>query len=79
MMGDSFIPKCDFCCQRLERQIESWQLRSLDHLVSVLFTSTGTCFVEFQFVDPEDGDSEWTYRFVHTFSKEEHRDLGSGV
>jgi hypothetical protein len=23
MMGDSFIPKCDFCCQRLERQIES--------------------------------------------------------
>ncbi|KAF7762316.1 hypothetical protein Agabi119p4_8909 [Agaricus bisporus var. burnettii] len=70
---------CNFCCQRLERQLEDWKARSPDHPVDVLFTSTGMCFVEFHFVDPEDGMSEWTYWLVHEFSEEEREELGSTV
>jgi hypothetical protein len=53
---------CD-CFHRLERQLESWQTQSPNHEVSILFTSTKECCVEFRFVDPKDGISEWTYWF----------------
>ncbi|KAF7761966.1 hypothetical protein Agabi119p4_9958 [Agaricus bisporus var. burnettii] len=69
--------KCRSCCQRLEAQLEKWKTRYPDHLVTVLFTSTYTYFVEFQFVDPDDGVSEWTYWFVYEIEEEERRKLGS--
>jgi hypothetical protein len=70
---------CKFCGERLEHQLENWQTRCPDHPVLVLFTSAGTCFIEFQFVDPEDGVSEWTYWLVHEFDEEKRRKLGSTV
>jgi hypothetical protein len=68
---------CNFCCQRLEDQLENWKTLFPDHLVSVLFTSVGIGFVEFQFIDPEDGVSEWTYWLVHESEEEECKKLGS--
>jgi hypothetical protein len=60
-----FLGGCNFCCQRLERQLNSWKARFPEHPVSVLITSARVGFVELQFVDTEDGMSEWTYWFVH--------------
>jgi hypothetical protein len=76
---DTFFGDCNFCNQRLERQLENWKALSPDHPVSVLFTSAGLGFVEFKFVDTEDGMSEWTYRFWYELSEEERKELGSSV
>jgi hypothetical protein len=76
---DGLGRKCIFCCRGLERQLKWWKTQFPDHPVSVLFTSAGISFVEFQFVDPEDGMSEWTYWLVHWFSQAERRKLGSSV
>jgi hypothetical protein len=70
---------CDFCQQRFENQLESWKARLPDYQATVLFTSGGIGVVEFQFVDPEDGISEWRYMFSHKFDKEERMKLGSLV
>jgi hypothetical protein len=52
--------------------------RNLNAMVKdlVVFTSAGIGVVEFQFFDPEDGISEWTYVFAHKFGKEERMKLG---
>jgi hypothetical protein len=71
--------RCDICQQRFENQLESWKARLPDYQATVLFTSAGIGVVEFQFVDPEDGISEWTYMFSHKFDKEERMKLGSPV
>jgi hypothetical protein len=68
-----------FCCQRLKRQLEHWKVRFHDDLVTVLFTSAGTSFVEFKFVDPENGVSEWIYWLVHYFTGERRKELGTIV
>jgi hypothetical protein len=72
-----YIGKCKFCCQRLQQQLENWKALSPDHPVSVLFTSVRASFVEFQFVDTEDGMSEWTYWIWHVFPDEDRKKLGS--
>jgi hypothetical protein len=69
--------ECNFCRLRLERQLGNYKTLSPDHPVSVLFTSAGASFIEFKFVDTEDGMSEWTYCFWHKFSKKERKELGS--
>ncbi|KAF7761575.1 hypothetical protein Agabi119p4_9567 [Agaricus bisporus var. burnettii] len=71
--------ECDPCCQRLEQQLESWKMRSPDYPVTVLFTSTETCFIEFQFIDPDDQVSEWTYWLAYFITEKERRILGSPV
>jgi hypothetical protein len=78
-MKRGFIGKCNFCGQRLERQLENLKVLSPDHPVTVLFTSLGDDFVEFRFVDTENGMSEWTYWFWYEFSEEERKELGSSV
>lgn len=70
---------CQFCSERLERSWESRKARSPDYNVPILFTSTGACCVEFQFVDPKDGMSEWTYWFWCYVSLEERKKYGSNV
>ncbi|XP_006463127.1 hypothetical protein AGABI2DRAFT_119954 [Agaricus bisporus var. bisporus H97] len=70
---------CDFCMERLEHQLKDWKTRLPDHVVPALFTSTGDCCVEFQFVDPEDGISEWTYWWWVKVSLEERKKYGSDV
>ncbi|EKM75091.1 hypothetical protein AGABI1DRAFT_109631 [Agaricus bisporus var. burnettii JB137-S8] len=70
---------CPSCLKRLKQQLVDCKTRSPDHLVTILFTSTGTCFVEFQFIDLDDGVSEWTYWFLYELSEEERRILGSTV
>ncbi|KAF7761977.1 hypothetical protein Agabi119p4_9969 [Agaricus bisporus var. burnettii] len=67
---------CDACFIQLKRQLEHWKMQSPDHPTMILFTSTRTSFVEFQFIDP-DGVSEWTYWLMYKFSAEERRQLGS--
>lgn len=71
--------QCRFCCPRLECQLEDWKTRSPDEPVTVLFTASGTCFVDFQFVDPKDGVTEWRYMFMYKFSLEELKNLGGTV
>ncbi|KAF7763844.1 hypothetical protein Agabi119p4_8381 [Agaricus bisporus var. burnettii] len=71
--------ECNFCMARLERHVEDWKTRSPDHVVPTLFTSMGWCGVEFRFVDPIDGISEWTYRFWMILSLEERKKNGSNV
>ncbi|EKM76688.1 hypothetical protein AGABI1DRAFT_130983 [Agaricus bisporus var. burnettii JB137-S8] len=68
---------CNFCQQRLERQVKSIKTRSPGHTVTVLFTYTGDCCVELRFVDPDDGISEWTYWVWIKLSPEERKELGS--
>ncbi|EKM76826.1 hypothetical protein AGABI1DRAFT_108471 [Agaricus bisporus var. burnettii JB137-S8] len=70
---------CDFCLQRLERQLDACKTRFSDLLATFLFTSTDKSFVEFRFIDPDDGVSEWTYRLVYYILEEERRRLGSAV
>jgi hypothetical protein len=71
--GESGV--CEFCCDRFGQQLEACKTRSPGHLVPVLFTSAGLCFVEFRFIDPEDGMSEWTYWILRDFFEEEDMEL----
>jgi hypothetical protein len=66
---------CNFCSQRLERQLENLKVISPDHPVTVLFTSTEEDFVEFKFVDTENGVLEWTYWIWYPFEEEERKEL----
>jgi hypothetical protein len=70
---------CRFCLERFKDQLERRKVLSPDHIVSILFTSTGSCCVEFHFVDPDDGISEWTYWFWIVLSPEERKKCGSTV
>ncbi|XP_006464110.1 hypothetical protein AGABI2DRAFT_120893 [Agaricus bisporus var. bisporus H97] len=70
---------CHACHTRLERQLEDWKSRHPDHPTIILFTSANRSFVEFQFIDPDDGVSEWTHWLVYEFSQYEGRKLGSTV
>ncbi|KAF7762006.1 hypothetical protein Agabi119p4_9998 [Agaricus bisporus var. burnettii] len=69
------LSACDFCRKRLEQHFDTLKSRSPDHLVSILFTSTSGSFAEFQFIDPDDGVSEWTYWFVYYIKEEDCRNL----
>ncbi|XP_006463207.1 hypothetical protein AGABI2DRAFT_186861 [Agaricus bisporus var. bisporus H97] len=73
------IDDCNFCYRRLKRQFKRLKTHSPDHTVTVLFTYTGLCCVEFQFVDPDDGISEWTYWYWIKLSPNERKKLGSTV
>jgi hypothetical protein len=66
---------CD-CFQRLEQQLESWQTQFPNYEVPILFTSTTECCVEFRFVDPKDGISEWTYWFWYDIPFEKRKQFG---
>ncbi|KAF7763909.1 hypothetical protein Agabi119p4_8446 [Agaricus bisporus var. burnettii] len=79
LLDSSSMSHCNFCCERFERQMGNLKTRSPNHVVTVLFTSTGDCFVEFQFVDLDDGISEWTYWVWIRFSLEERKKLGSTI
>jgi hypothetical protein len=78
-VSDYYSTTCNFCSQRLQQQLKSWEALSPDHTISVLFTSALRSAVEFKFVDTEDGMSEWTYWFWHEFDEEERKTLGSTV
>ncbi|EKM74623.1 hypothetical protein AGABI1DRAFT_95514 [Agaricus bisporus var. burnettii JB137-S8] len=71
--------KCKFCTEQFERQLKDWKARSPDHVVPILFTSTGWCCVEFRFVDPKDGISEWAYQFWVFISLKERKKYGSDL
>ncbi|EKM75182.1 hypothetical protein AGABI1DRAFT_132533 [Agaricus bisporus var. burnettii JB137-S8] len=71
------LGRCKFCKTRLQHQLGNWKTRSPYHTVLTLFTSTGDCCVEFQFVDPDDGMSDWTYWFWLELSSEERNKYGS--
>jgi hypothetical protein len=66
---------CD-CLRRLGQQLESWKTQSSNHDVLILFTSTMDCWVEFRFVDPKDGISEWTYWLWCKIPFEERKKFG---
>lgn len=70
---------CAFCFERLKHQLQNYKIRFPDHTLFVLFTSTGSCCIEFTFVHPEDGISEWTYWFWCHVSLEERKRYGSTV
>lgn len=70
---------CRSCYLRLEGQLNDWQICSPDHPSTILFTSTNKSFVELQFVDPDDGESEWKYWLMYKISAEERRKLGSTI
>ncbi|KAF7763851.1 hypothetical protein Agabi119p4_8388 [Agaricus bisporus var. burnettii] len=70
---------CAFCFERLKHQLQNYKTRFPDHTLCVLFTSTGSCCIEFTFVHPEDGISEWTYWFWCHVSLEERKRYGSTV
>jgi hypothetical protein len=55
------------------------KIQSTDFTVPIMFTSTDLCRVEFSFVNPEDGMSEWTYWFWYRLSREEREQYGSAV
>lgn len=56
------VEDCHFCLRRLFRCF----INSPDQLATVFFDSTGLCYVEVAFVDPDDGASQWRYRFLHS-------------
>lgn len=62
VMFDSVYKPCDYCSRRFFHQF----INSLDQLATVFVDSTDMCYVEFAFVDPVDGASEWRYRFFHS-------------
>jgi hypothetical protein len=66
---------CNFCRQRLERQLKNRKALSPDLPVSVLFTSVGVGVVQFKFVDTEDGMSEWTYWLWSKFAEKERKKI----
>jgi hypothetical protein len=70
---------CAFCFYRLQRQLRILKIQSENFAVLMLFNSSGRCCVEFQFVDLEDGVSEWTYWFWYTLSREERLQYGGTV
>jgi hypothetical protein len=41
-------------------------LDDLDLLATVFVDRAQMCYVEVSFVDPDDGVSEWRYRFLHS-------------
>jgi hypothetical protein len=53
---------CMHCSRRFARQF----IDNPDTLAMVFVDSTGMCYVEFSLVDPDDGVSEWRYRFLHS-------------
>lgn len=67
--------QCSSCCRRLERQLSDCITKSPNSLATVLFTSTVKSFIEFQFLDPDDGPSEWTYWLAYETTGEERRRL----
>ncbi|XP_006463146.1 hypothetical protein AGABI2DRAFT_144529 [Agaricus bisporus var. bisporus H97] len=73
----SFSYRCFSCMGLFERHLKNWKTRAPDHVIPTLFTSTGWCCVEFRFVDPDDGVSEWTYWFWVKVSLEERKKYGS--
>jgi hypothetical protein len=70
---------CKSCFERFENQVENLKIRSPDHTILVLFTSTGSCCVEVRFVDLEDGVSQWAYLFWCEIPLEERKKYGSLV
>ncbi|KAF7783401.1 hypothetical protein Agabi119p4_1425 [Agaricus bisporus var. burnettii] len=71
--------RCTFCYERFERQLRNWKTHSPQYTAVVLFTFTGNCCVEFRFIDPNDGISEWTYWFWCYLEWEERKKYGSIV
>jgi hypothetical protein len=57
-----FRNECDRCLQRFASHFSD----NLDQMVTVFIDSTEMCYVEFSFVDPNDGLSEWRYLFLHS-------------
>jgi hypothetical protein len=53
---------CNYCTRRFARQF----INNPDRLATVFVDSTQMCYVEYSFVDPDDGVSEWRYRFLHS-------------
>ncbi|XP_006454945.1 hypothetical protein AGABI2DRAFT_176303 [Agaricus bisporus var. bisporus H97] len=70
---------CNFCYKWFKRQLASLQTHSPEHMVTVLFTCAGKCCVEFRFVDPDDGISEWTCWLSIWLTLEERKKYGSTV
>jgi hypothetical protein len=58
----SGMHECLYCSRRLARYF----IDKPDQLVTVFVDSTGMCYVELSFVDPDDGTSEWRYQFCHS-------------
>lgn len=58
----SFRDECDYCSRRLARHL----INNLDRRATIFADSTEMCYVEFSFVDPDDGVSEWRYRLFHS-------------
>ncbi|KAF7776479.1 hypothetical protein Agabi119p4_4872 [Agaricus bisporus var. burnettii] len=56
------VGRCEYCSRRLAREF----IRNPDELATVFVDSTEMCYVEFSFVDPDDGVSEWRYRLLHS-------------
>ncbi|XP_006457507.1 hypothetical protein AGABI2DRAFT_147031 [Agaricus bisporus var. bisporus H97] len=71
--------RCTFCYERFERQLRNWKTHTPQYTAVVLFTFTGNCCVEFRFIDPNDGISEWTYWFWCYLEWEERKKYGSTV
>jgi hypothetical protein len=56
------LEQCGYCFERFTRHFKK---RSPGQLVTVLDVTPGWRWVELQFVDEDDGVSEWTYQFAH--------------
>lgn len=78
-MVDDAMYDCYSCSKRLEQQLEDWKNNPQEHLVTILLTSADMSFVEFQFIDPGDGVSEWTYWLMYETTDEDRRRLGEAA
>lgn len=76
---ETSLAGCLFCSQRLKRQLEKLNTHSPNHTILIVFALAGDCCAELQFVDPEDGISEWTYRFRCRLFLKERKMYGSTV
>ncbi|KAF7773465.1 hypothetical protein Agabi119p4_5632 [Agaricus bisporus var. burnettii] len=54
--------ECLYCSWRLACHFVDYP----DQLATVFVDSTELCYVQLSFVDPDDGVSEWRYRFFHS-------------
>lgn len=59
---------CDCCLERFFRHLQSGKTQSPNNLVTAFVNLHLFGFVEYRYIDLEDGGSEWTYLFPYRFS-----------
>lgn len=58
---------CDGCTKRFFRHFEERKMQSPFESVIIFITLDSWGWVEYQYVDPENGALQWTYIFAYNF------------